>query len=111
MKDANTTDSAAFSFKTAIPIAFEDHHSPFKSDDFWFLLEPHLGPQNKDAENSNIKPARKECISLASLKNELGEITTKVPPLPRVQPEKLDSQSSYSRALEAARLYLKKTKR
>ena len=32
MEDSNTTDSAALAFKNAIPIAFADHNSPFKSD-------------------------------------------------------------------------------
>ena len=49
MEDSNTTDSAALAFKNAIPIAFADHYSPFKSDEFWCHIKPQ--PDNAEGES------------------------------------------------------------
>ena len=111
MKDTYTTDSAAHSVKTVIPIAFVDHHSSFKNAEFWGLLTPYRCSKHKDAVDSKIKATRKDRLSHTVLDKDLGELTNGVPPLPKVQPEVVKRQRSYREMLEAARQYLKMMKR
>ena len=111
MKETNTSDSAAISVKTVIPVAFADHHSPCNNEEFWGLLTPYRCSKHKDAVDSRIKATRKERVSHTVLDMDLGELTNNAPASPRPQPDKVERQRSYREMLEAARQYLKMMKR